>query len=112
MELPARAVVYAFSGIGNPGSFRRTLEALGLGIEGWEVFRDHHPYGAAEIARLQRAAAASGAVAAVTTAKDAVRVPGWSGAVPLYRAEVKLAMIGGHETLWETLKSIVARGGG
>jgi len=32
--------------------------------------------------------------------------------VPLYRAEVKLAMIRGHETLWETLTSTVARGGG
>jgi tetraacyldisaccharide-1-P 4'-kinase len=112
VELPAGAVVYAFSGIANPGSFHRTLESLGLSIKGGEVFRDHHPYGAGEIERLQRAAAASGAVAAVTTAKDAVRIPGWSGAVPLYRAEVKLAMINGHETLWETLKSIVARGGG
>ena len=36
--------------------------------------RDHHAYGAGEIARLQRAAAASGAAAAVTTAKDAVRI--------------------------------------
>jgi hypothetical protein len=61
---------------------------------------------------LQSAAAASGAVAAVTTAKDAVRVPGWGGAVPLYRAEVKLAMIRGRETLWETLRSIVAGGRG
>ena len=112
VELPAGAVVYAFSGIANPGSFHRTLETLGMSIRGGEVFRDHHAYGAGEIARLQRAAAASGAVAAVTTAKDAVRIPGWSGAVPLYRAEVKLAMIRGHETLWETLKSIVARGGG
>jgi len=112
VELPAGAVVYAFSGIANPGSFHRTLEALGMSIKGGEVFRDHHPYGAGEIGRLQRETAASGAVAAVTTAKDAVRIPGWSGAVPLYRAEVKLAMIRGHETLWETLKSIVARGGG
>ncbi len=112
VELPAGAVVYAFSGIANPGSFRRTLETRGVSVRGGEVFRDHHAYGAGEIARLQRAAAASGAVAAVTTAKDAVRIPGWGGAVPLYRAEVKLAMISGHETLWETLTSIVARGGG
>ncbi len=112
VELPAGAAVYAFSGIANPGSFRRTLELLGMRIKGEEVFRDHHVYAAGEIARLQRAAAASGAVAAVTTAKDAVRVAGWSGGVPLYRAEVKLAMISGHETLWETLNSLVARGGG
>lgn len=111
VELPAGAAVYAFSGIANPGSFHRTLQTLGVSVRGGEVFRDHHAYSAGEIASLQRAAAASGAVAAVTTAKDAVRIPCWSGAVPLYRAEVKLAMIRGHETLWETLKSIVARGG-
>ena len=112
VELPAGAVVYAFSGIANPCSFRRTLEGIGMSIAGGEVFRDHHAYGAREIARLQRAAAASGAVAAVTTAKDAVRIPGWSGSVPLYRAEVKLAMIRGHETLWETLKSTLSSAGG
>jgi len=108
VELPAGAVVYAFSGIANPDSFHRTLETLGMSIKGGEIFRDHHPYGAREVARLQCAAAASGAVAAVTTAKDAVRIPGWSGAVPLYRAEVKLAINTGRETLWETLKSVVA----
>jgi tetraacyldisaccharide 4'-kinase len=111
-ELPRGAGVYAFSGIANPASFRRTLEGLGLRLAGWEVFRDHHAYGPAEIRRLERAAAAAGAVAAVTTAKDAVRVAGWGGPVPLYRAEVKLAMIEGRETLWETLRSIVAGGRG
>ena len=111
VELPAGAVVYAFSGIANPGSFDRTLEMLGMSVAGGEAFRDHHVYGAREIERLQRAAAASGAAAVVTTAKDAVRIPCWGGAVPLYRAEVKLAMVRGHERLWETLKSIVARSG-
>ena len=111
-ELPAGTVVHAFSGIANPGSFRRTLEASGVSVGFWEVFRDHHAYTVGEVSRLQRSAAASGAVVAVTTAKDAVRIAGWGGAVPLYRAEVKLAMIRGHETLWETLKTIAARGGG
>jgi len=111
-ELPPGAGVYAFSGIANPGSFRRTLESRGLRIAGWEVFRDHHVYLPGEIRRLQRSVAASGAIAAVTTAKDAVRIPAWSGAEPLYRAEVKLAMIRGRETLWERLQSIVAGGRG
>jgi tetraacyldisaccharide 4'-kinase len=112
VELPAGAVVYAFSGIANPGSFRRTLAGLGLRIDGWEVFRDHHAYRPGEIERLERAAAASGAIAAVTTAKDAVRVPAWGVGVPLYRAEVKLVMISGRETLWEMLRSIAAAGRG
>lgn len=111
VELPPGAAVFAFSGIANPGSFNRTLETLGMNIKGGENFPDHHTYGDAEIVRLERASALSGAVAAVTTAKDAVRVPAWNGVVPLYQAEVKLAMISGHETLWAALKSIVARDG-
>jgi len=111
-ELPPGAGVYAFSGIANPGSFRRTLETLGLRLAGWEAFRDHHAFRPGEIGRLQRSALASGAVAAVTTAKDAVRISAWDGALPLYRAEVKLVMMNGRETLWETLKSIVAAGRG
>lgn len=111
-ELPAGSRVYAFSGIANPASFRRTLESLGMRLAGWEVFRDHHAYGRADIRRLEGAASAAGAAAVVTTAKDAVRLPPWAGAVPLYRAEVKLAMIRGRETLWETLRSIVAGGRG
>lgn len=110
-ELPRGTGVYAFCGIANPGAFRSALEGQGLRVLGWEVFRDHHAYGAAEIEALARGAAAAGAAAAVTTAKDAVRVTRWPGAVPLYRAEAKLAMISGREQLWEALKPLAARGG-
>ena len=111
-ELPPGVGVYAFSGIANPGSFRRTLESVGLRIAGWEVFPDHHAYRPGEIGRLALAAERSGATAAVTTAKDAVRIPGWGGKLPLYRAEVKLVMIRGREQLWEALKSLAAGGRG
>jgi tetraacyldisaccharide 4'-kinase len=111
-ELPAGAGVYAFSGIANPGSFRRTLEGQGVRIDGFEVFRDHHAYRTEEAGRIGRAAAASGATAAVTTAKDAVRIPAWGDGVPLYLAEVKLVMIKGCEKLWELLRSIAAAGRG
>ena len=111
-ELAPGADVYAFSGIANPGSFRRTLESRGLRIAGWEVFPDHHAYRPGEIGRLALAAERSGATAAVTTAKDAVRIPGWGGKLPLYRAEVKLVMIRGREQLWEALKSLAAGGRG
>ncbi len=112
VELPAGAGVYAFSGLGNPEGFRRSLAGRGLRLLGWEVFPDHHPYRAAELERLGRAAAASGAAAAVTTAKDAVRIARWPGPAPLYRAEAKLVMIKGREQLWEALKSLAAGGRG
>ncbi|HWR98483.1 MAG TPA: tetraacyldisaccharide 4'-kinase [Candidatus Methanoperedens sp.] len=110
-ELPPGTGIYAFCGIANPGSFRRTLEGQGARLLGWEVFPDHHRYRAGELEELARAAAAVGAAAAVTTAKDAARIPRWPGAAPLYRAEVKLVMLKNDEQLWQALKSLAARGG-
>jgi len=71
-EVPARVV--AFCGIGNPSSFRGDLEAEGVEIVEFEARRDHHPYRAAEVRRLQSLAAARDAVP-VTTEKDRVRLP-------------------------------------
>ncbi|HEY5999442.1 MAG TPA: tetraacyldisaccharide 4'-kinase, partial [bacterium] len=110
-ELPPGTGVYAFCGVANPASFRRTLEGQGVRLLGWEVFGDHHPYRPVELEALAAAAAAAGAAAVATTAKDAVRIARWPGAVPLYRAEVKLVMMTGCEQLWESLKTLAARGG-
>jgi tetraacyldisaccharide 4'-kinase len=66
--------VFAFAGIGRPQKFFDTLAALGAEIVATRSFADHHPYGEAEIAHLVQAAGAAGA-AAVTTAKDGVRLP-------------------------------------
>lgn len=66
--------VLAFAGIGRPAKFHDTLRGLGCRLVATEDFPDHHPYGADEVARIVERAAAAGALA-VTTAKDAVRLP-------------------------------------
>jgi len=66
--------VFGFAGIGRPGKFRATLEALGCTVALWWDFPDHHPYRRAEIEAILRDAGAAGAIA-VTTEKDAVRLP-------------------------------------
>lgn len=111
-ELPPGSGVFAFCGLGNPASFRRSLDARGLRVLGWESFRDHHLFTVGEVSGLARRAAACGAAAAVTTAKDAVRIPAWPGPPPLYRAEVKLAMMSGRENIWKNIMNLVARGRG
>ncbi|MGD1877932.1 MAG: tetraacyldisaccharide 4'-kinase, partial [Kiloniellaceae bacterium] len=65
--------VYAFAGIGRPGKFFDTLNALGAQVAGREAFADHQPYNAATLDRLRAAAQATGA-RLVTTAKDAARL--------------------------------------
>ncbi|MEO8715443.1 MAG: tetraacyldisaccharide 4'-kinase [Acetobacteraceae bacterium] len=82
----ADRAVLAFAGIGRPEKFFATLAEAGARLVATEPFADHHPYRAAEIDRLLDRAARLGAVA-VTTAKDAVRVP------PPLRGHVEVARV-------------------
>ena len=71
----AGQAVLAFAGIGRPEKFFDTVRALGCNIVESRDFPDHHPYGYKEVREIVDAARAAGAVP-VTTAKDAVRLPG------------------------------------
>jgi len=74
VEYLAGRRVVAFAGIGRPEKFFATLRALGAEVVGTRGFPDHHPYRAAEIDALRRRATALQAIA-ITTEKDAVRLP-------------------------------------
>ena len=71
---PLRGGVFAFAGIADPQPFFAALESAGLRVAGRAVFRDHHPYSARDLTKIFSAAAAAGAVAAMTTEKDYVRL--------------------------------------
>jgi tetraacyldisaccharide 4'-kinase len=58
----------AFCGVGNPESFRRTLAQLGLQLQQFTVFPDHHTFQEADFAAL-------GPGPWLTTEKDAARLP-------------------------------------
>jgi tetraacyldisaccharide 4'-kinase len=65
----------AFCGIGNPEAFRRTLLDLGMEVQAFRVFPDHHAYGRADVEELRhwaRREATGGVV--VTTQKDLVKL--------------------------------------
>jgi tetraacyldisaccharide 4'-kinase len=64
----------AFCGLGNPQSFLRTLDGLGLAPVDWVEFDDHHRYRPSELARIAGQAKHRGATALVTTEKDAVNL--------------------------------------
>ena len=68
----------AFSGIGDPAKFHRSLEEAGAEIVGLRSFADHHPFSEAEAAALLAEAEALGAVP-VTTEKDRARLVGAEG---------------------------------
>ncbi|MDA1101153.1 MAG: tetraacyldisaccharide 4'-kinase [Proteobacteria bacterium] len=66
--------VLAFAGIGRPQRFFHTVRELGADLVGQQAFPDHHPYREDEIWRLVETARDLDAQA-VTTAKDAMRLP-------------------------------------
>jgi tetraacyldisaccharide 4'-kinase len=92
---PFRAVA-AFCGIGNPGSFWRTLETLGLKVVYRWCFPDHHRYQPRELRRLAFRAAEAGAEALVTTEKDAINLSEYAGQVvgiaPVYWLKIGVEM--------------------
>jgi tetraacyldisaccharide 4'-kinase len=66
--------VLAFAGIGIPEKFFAGLRAGGVVVAETAAFADHHPYTVGEVVRLLARAEAADALA-VTTPKDAVRLP-------------------------------------
>jgi 3-deoxy-D-manno-octulosonic-acid transferase len=66
--------VGAFCGLGNPGSFRATLDLLGIRPIDYVTFSDHHAYSAHELRSLAHQFSVAKAQAAVTTEKDAINL--------------------------------------
>jgi tetraacyldisaccharide 4'-kinase len=87
--------VLAFSGVGNPASFRFFLERLGAKVVAEAIFEDHHRYTFQDIKELIRNAREEGADLLVTTEKDGVKVreflepnhPVWALRIDLERIE-------------------------
>jgi tetraacyldisaccharide 4'-kinase len=73
-EIPEGPVA-AFCGLGQPRTFWRTLETLGITASPRLVFRDHHRYTAGDLEEIARQAADAGARALVTTEKDLMNLP-------------------------------------
>jgi tetraacyldisaccharide 4'-kinase len=84
-QIPARELPFSriatFCGLGNPESFRSTLEQLGIHPVDLVTFGDHHSYWAHEVRRLAQQFVSAKAQAAVTTEKDMVNL--CEGAVEL-----------------------------
>ena len=75
--------VYLLSGIARPGRFAEDAAAHGLEVLGHRAFPDHHRFTAADVRTADDEAAALGAEAILTTAKDAVRLPAVGARLPV-----------------------------
>ena len=77
-ELPLNALngkkVLGFCGIGNPGSFKKTLVDINADLRDFIIFRDHYKYNLNNISAVKRAAERVNADWIVTTEKDIMKL--------------------------------------
>jgi tetraacyldisaccharide 4'-kinase len=91
---------FAFCGIGNPQAFFDDLSRWHVSVSGESIFRDHHRYTATDLLRLENAAQRAGAIAFVTTEKDAENLPAQSGTViPIFVAVIDFVLTAESEFL-------------
>ncbi len=105
-SLRGRRVV-AWSSVGNPAAFERTLEQMGAVVVGRARFPDHHAYRPAEVKELLASQVGS-AEMIVTTEKDAVRLPAGSVDERVWVLRIELAGRAGAPPLAEGLDWLLA----
>jgi len=100
--------LYAFSALGNPEAFPRSVRSLGADLLAHRSFRDHHWYTAEDMASMGEEAAALGAEAVVTTEKDAVKIQDYPAtAPPLLVLAIEFAFLQGEGQLVAALENAV-----
>jgi len=100
----------AFCGLGNPQSFYRTLEALGVRYVDCVEFEDHHRYLPTELMRITEQFQRKGATTLVTTEKDAVNLceaaDNLLAPLPLYWLKIEMRIEAEAELLAELERRI------
>lgn len=104
----------AFCGIGNPQSFRRTLDETGLHVKEFFIFGDHYPYSQRDMANIEECAKKLATEFVVTTEKDAVRLEGLVATMPWLSAhchflEIELVVIHGEEILNDRIDQMLRK---
>lgn len=103
---------FAFCGIGNAQAFFDDLEHWHVPVAGKRAFRDHHRYSANDLDSLSMLAQASGAIALVTTEKDAYNFPERKTiALPVVIAVISFAISPEREFDAELERKLGARNG-
>ncbi|HLG29727.1 MAG TPA: tetraacyldisaccharide 4'-kinase, partial [Candidatus Brocadiales bacterium] len=93
-------IVYAFCAVGNPESFKLTLEGLGSRVSKFTCFPDHHFYKQNELDGIIREAENLGAEAIITTQKDGVKIKGLPlTPLPLPQGERERVRVRGQKSI-------------
>lgn len=102
-----------FSAIGNPSSFEQTLSSIGVNIVEAVRYPDHHDYGMVEMQYINERASSQKAVAILTTAKDAVKIPTEfiysQREIPLYILNMDICITEGMDKFQESIVNAIQK---
>ena len=91
LDMGKIGAAYAFCGLANPHSFRRTLENGQVEVVGMKAFRDHHRCSEQELVEVAELAVRAKAACLITTEKDVVKLARDSvGGLPICFLKVSL----------------------
>jgi tetraacyldisaccharide 4'-kinase len=111
LELLRRRPVAAFCGLGNPAGFRGTLMSLGLSLQEFRTYPDHHAYSRTDVEELEfwaRQQATDCVV--VTTQKDLVKLHRLRlGGKELWALRIRLHVEAGQDALNRKLQEVLSR---
>jgi tetraacyldisaccharide 4'-kinase len=96
--------VVAFSALGNPSGFERSVSAAGATISGTVRFPDHHVYKDEDMEKVRLALDEHGAEMAVTTEKDAIRLPASDTGFPVSVLAIEIEVTSaptGDQSIWK-----------
>jgi tetraacyldisaccharide 4'-kinase len=98
----------AFSGIGNPVSFEKSLKLLKVEVVKHRQFPDHFFYQKRDILNLEKEAGKLGADFMITTEKDSVRIPIMSDLeIPIYVFKIDLVISEEEEVFWKKIEELI-----
>lgn len=101
--------VFVFCAIGNPVSFRKSIEGLGAEIAGIRVFPDHHVYTLSELQEMNAEAQSMKPDAIVITQKDRVKIGNnlsiWD--FPVWALKIEICVVNGREIFENKINAIL-----
>ena len=105
--------VVAFSGIGNPIGFQRTLAEINPQLIRVKhlVFPDHHDYRSDDLLRIAAAAQDANANLLLTTEKDLVKLPSQVEGLPVRAVRIGLQLASESDQLQQRVDAITQRRG-
>jgi tetraacyldisaccharide 4'-kinase len=101
--------VFAFCAIGNPVSFRKSIERLGGELLGFSIFPDHHVYTPSELRELNKEMLRVRPDAVIITQKDRVKMGNdpelWD--FPLWTLKMEICIVKGYEIFENKINAIL-----